>query len=150
MSFNAHIVIVCICRIHICLLWDRALIASVVMATLLSLARSYTQPFLLVMSNYWWKGRTLPMITKVFRDVQVVGCTSRYKYRGGKGSGDSLIIAIVGTPILGQLALLPPLDEACVSVFDVLRNRFDSHDKQLNEIERMSERCRLSRQRQIR
>ena len=100
-----------------------------------SLVRSYTTPFLLVMSNYWWKDRTLPIITKIFRDVQVVGCSENFKFRGGKGAGDRLIMAIVGTPILDELASLPPLDEACVSVVDVSENRFNTHDKQRSEIE---------------
>ena len=117
------------------MLWDRALISSVVEATLYSLARSYTTPFLLVMSYYWWKVRTLPIISKVFRDVQVIGCTDNFKFRGGKGAGDRLILAIVGTPIIDDLAALPSLDEASASVIDVLENRFNTHDKQRREIE---------------
>ncbi len=130
--------------VHVCLLWDRALCSSVVEATLYSLARSYTTPFLLVMSNYWWKDRSLPIITEVFHNVQVVGCTDNFKFRGGKGAGDRLILAIIGTPIIECLAALPPLDEACVSVIDVLEGRFNTHAKQRREIERFTARNTFS------
>lgn len=99
------------------------------------------------MSNYWWKSRTIPLISKVFRDVQVISVTPSFKFRGGKGAGDRLIMAIVGTPILDNIADLPPLDEACVSVIDVLKNRFDTHDKQRSEIERIRKRCCTSSER---
>lgn len=128
-------------RNHVCLLWDRALIPQVVKETFRSLARSYTHPFLLIMSNYWWKTRTIPLISKVFRDVQVISVSQNYSFRGGKGAGDRLIMAIVGTPILEDIASLPALDEACVSVIDVLDNRFDTHEKQRSEIERIRKRC---------
>jgi len=130
--------------IHVCLLWDRALIPQVVIATFWSLARSYTRPFLLVMSNYWWAYRTIPLISKVFRDVQVLDCTDNFKFRGGKGAGDRLIMALVGTPVLEELAALPPLDESSVSVIDVLENRFDTHEKQRTEIERIRQQCDIS------
>ncbi len=53
-------------------------------------------------------------------------------------------MALVGTPVLEELASLPPLDEASVSVIDVLENRFDTHEKQRSEIERIRKGCDIS------
>ena len=55
-----------------------------------------------------------------------------------------LIMALVGTPVLEELAALPPLDESSVSVIDVLENRFDTHEKQRTEIERIRQQCDIS------
>lgn len=126
---------------QVILLWDWALIVEVVKATLKSLARSYTQPFLLVMSSYWWYDRSLPEIEDVFEMVQVVGCSAQYKFRASKGGGDSLIIAIVGSPKATTLDASPTLDANSVSVVDVLNHRFDSDSKRLAEFDRLLNQC---------
>jgi hypothetical protein len=121
--------------------WDRAFTEALVDKGLSSLARSYTHPFLLIMSNHYWKGRTIPLITKKFQHVQVVGCSPHFSFRGGKGAGDTLIMAIVGTPTVEELEQSPALDKNSVSVIDVLSNRFETTQKQLAELERLTERC---------
>ena len=121
--------------INICLLWDRALAQEVVEATFESLARSYTQPFLFIMSNYWWKRRTVPLIERAFEHVQVVGTTQSYKI-SGFNSGDRLIMTIVKAPLKSALDQLTPLDESCPIVMDILSRRFGSEDKRRKEVDR--------------
>lgn len=127
--------------------WDRAFTFQLVDNGLSSMARSYTHPFLLIMSNYWWKDRTEPLIKKKFQHIQVVGCSDLYSFRGGKGAGDTLIMAIVGTPTIEELDQTQSLDKTSVSVIDVLSNRFDTTEKQLHEIERFSNHCTVPTQR---
>lgn len=56
-------------------------------------------------------------------------------------------MAIVGTPTIEELEQSPALDKNSVSVFDVLSNRFETTQKQLAELERLSERCTAPTQR---
>ncbi len=125
---------------NICLLWDRAFNDDLVEATFHSLARSYTQPFLLIMSNEKWQFRSKALLEDVFSDVQVVGITEHITFRGGT-SGDSLIYAYVGSPHSNILATLPPLDKLSPSVNDVSSHRFGKGNKITAEIERILSRC---------
>lgn len=120
----------------IILFWDRAFNDEITRATVRSLCRSYTTPFLFIASVYYWKSRTCPELKKFFRDVQPLGVSEHFSFKCGDGSGDSLIIALVGTPLPEKVASLPALDECNVSVCDVLANRFDSHEKLRSEIDR--------------
>jgi hypothetical protein len=79
------------------------------------------------MSQYWWKEETLPVLETMFLNVQVVGCSNSMKFRGGKGAGDTLIMAIVSSPNPSVLADLPPMDIDSVGVIDILNHRFDSN-----------------------
>ncbi len=132
---------------NICLLWDRAFNDEVVIATFRSLARSYTLPFLLIMSNDKWSFRSQALLKDFFSHVQVVGMTEHFTFRGGT-SGDRLIFAYVGSPLDNVLANLPPLDESSPSVNDICHHRFDSGDKLHNEIERFISKCDEPFQRQ--
>lgn len=125
---------------NICLLWDRAFNDEVVVATFRSLARSYTQPFLLIMSNEKWSFRSQALLKDFFSHVQVVGMTEHFTFRGGT-SGDRLIFAYVGSPLDSVLDDLPPLDESSPSVNDICRHRFDSRVKLHKEIERFISEC---------
>jgi len=125
---------------NICLLWDRAFNDDVVEASFQSLARSYTQPFLLIMSNEKWVYRSKALLEDVFSDIQVVGITERFTFRGGT-SGDSLIYAYVGSPHDTFLETSPPLDESSPSVNDIRRHRFGCDNQIHNEIERYVSQC---------
>lgn len=134
-------------RVHVCFLWDRALIEDVVYSTFDSLARCYTHPFLLVMSIYFWKERSV-ILRQMFKKVQIIGCSKLYKFRGSKGSGDSLIMAIVSSPEPIEVAALPPLDASSPSVFDLLQHRFDSFTKREAEYMHLLSVCDLPTQRE--
>lgn len=92
------------------------------------------------MSNEKWQFRSKALLEDVFADIQVVGITEHFTFRGGT-SGDSLIYAYVGSPHDNVLAILPPLDELSPSVNDISSHRFGSGNEILTEIERILSRC---------
>lgn len=80
------------------------------------------------------------MLQEVFQNVQVIGVSQHYQFRGGT-SGDTLIMAIVGTPLKSALAMLPPLDSCSPSVVDVFTHRFGSDEKRKKEMGRFLSNC---------
>ncbi len=92
------------------------------------------------MSNEKWQFRSKSLLEEVFSDIQVVGITEHFTFRGGT-SGDSLIYAYVGSPNVDILTTLPPLDMSSPSINDICSHRFGSGYKIHNEIERFLSGC---------